>query len=270
MVFSIEETLLKLQTYKEASFPILSVYLNIAKEESLGDEKTLDKFNNIIQTSLRIDQQILVEQDLIYMRAFLHTYENKPSIKGIALFSGHSNLWEVVTTPFELPDQVMIDYIPYLLPIIKMLEQYKRYLVIVADREKAKFFTLYQGHIEDQQEVKDPSVHQHAIGHTAGERQNKVERHIQDHLHRHFQLIAQTVHDFAKTKHISGVIVGGHKELMHKLEEHLPQPLQKKIIGEFVSELNTNFNDIVYKSKRVLEQVDKRFHLPQTANPSAL
>ncbi len=114
-----------------------------------------------------------------------------------------------------------------------------RYLVLLADREKARMFIVKEGKIEEQKEVLDNSVPQNVKAKKIDfGRDDKIFRHIEQHLHYHLQLIAQAALEFSKGKGISFIILGGHKELIPKMKSHLLYPLNKMVKGEFVTELN--------------------------------
>lgn len=194
-------------------------------------------------------------QDIEYVDAFLQLNEHILRSRGIAIFTGGNKLWEVVTTPFPLPTFLNVNHSPYLYPIQKELHIFDRFLVILADREKAKFFTLYSGELEDQIEFKDKDVPQKVNGRNLGSRTGKTDRHIQEHLNQHFKIIAEKVNEFSYHKPINGVVVGGHKELIHRFEEHLPKHLRDKIIGEFTAEPDMNMNELLNRSKEILGKV---------------
>lgn len=129
----------------------------------------------------------------------------------------------------------------------------KRYLVILADRQKAKFFTLFLGTVEEKGEITDKAVPQKVkAAHT---RTDHVNQHIRNHLHYHLKLVGQKLKEFAISKKIDVVLIGGHKELFNQVKKHLPYQLRDKIRGEFVSELNIPTEQIAEKSKLVIKNL---------------
>lgn len=114
-----------------------------------------------------------------------------------------------------------------------------KYLVLLADREKARLFTVNFGKIEEQKEIFDNNVPQNVKAKKIDYgRDDKIFRHIEQHLHYHLMLIAETAREFIKGKNINFIILGGHKELLPKMKAHLTYPLNKMVLGEFVTELN--------------------------------
>ena len=122
-------------------------------------------------------------------------------------------------------------------------------------------YTLYLGVIEAQEDFEHKDVPQRVNGRGASERVDKINRHIQDHLHKHFDHVAKRMTDFVQKKPLAGVVVGGHKESMHLLENHLPKDLRTKIIGEFTADTDLDQNSVLAKSKEIIDENERK--LPQ-------
>lgn len=90
------------------------------------------------------------------------------------------------------------------------------------------------------------------------DQQNKITRHIEDHLHRHLKLITDEVNVFLKDFPAQFIIIGGHKDTIPKIKKHLTHPLNKMVRGEFVTELNLPLNDIFLASKKIAEQANEK------------
>lgn len=133
------------------------------------------------------------------------------------------------------------------------------YLVIVADLKKADLFLFNKGEVEISKKIMDPSVRKRTrinSGELFG-RNNKLSHHIDNQVHRHLQLIIQEVIMLIKGKHINGVFLGGHKPLFHTIVNELPADLQKKLRGEFITELNISQYELIKHCKHVLEEYIK-------------
>jgi peptide subunit release factor 1 (eRF1) len=132
-------------------------------------------------------------------------------------------------------------------------------MILLVDHKKSRMFTLLNGAVEQYKEFINGHVPQrvHEIN-KAWMRQDKIFRHIENHLHRHLQQVAQAAQIFAKENHISGIIIGGHKELFTKIKKHLPYALSRKVKGTFVTELKGPFNEIVRKAKLLITQLEAK------------
>lgn len=257
MTISIEDAIHKLNTYNNSSYKIISLFLDISPEN--GHAQLVNKFQQLLSSKISPKERHSFDEDIDYITAFLSQYKNTHQYHGLGIFSGGNKLWDVINTPFEIENGLFIDHSPILDPFVKKLATYQRYLVILADREKARMFTIYKGAVEEEQTIKDPSVPQNVRANEEAfyGRGDKISRHIQDHLHRHMKLISEKVNEFVRNKSIAGVIVGGHNTLIHKTELYLPQQLRKKVVAEFISELNISLTQIAQDSIKIIEKINK-------------
>ncbi len=134
-----------------------------------------------------------------------------------------------------------------------------RYLVLLADREKAIMFTVNGGKIEDQKVIIDGNVPQNVKAKKIDYgRDDKIFRHIEQHLHYHLQYIAKETQVFTKGKNISFIILGGHGELIPKMRAHLLYPLNKLVKGKFITELNIPINDVLIHSGKIADEINQK------------
>lgn len=256
MVSSVHDSMNLLAQYNNSPFPIISLYLSVPEKNV--NQHLSKKFLELIMLILSKKQLKTLHEDIDYIRAYLAQYRNTHNYRGLAIFSGDNKVWEVINTQFKLPDTLIVAHSPDLEPLEQNLSHYYRYLVVLADRAKARFFTLYRGKIEDEKTIKDPSVPQKVRANEERYygRSDKIARHIEDHLHKHMQLIAEKIKEFVKDKPINGVIIGGHTTLIHKTEQYLPNGLKKKVIAHFISELNISLTEIAAQSLKIIQQTN--------------
>lgn len=123
----------------------------------------------------------------------------------------------------------------------------EKYLVLLVDREKAILFTVRLGKIEERKEIFVGQVPQRVKAKTINlGRTDKIMRHIEYHLNEHLKLVAKETREFIKDKNVKFIIIGSHHELFHKIKKHLKYPLNKMILGEFVTELNIPLSKILH------------------------
>lgn len=258
MSLDLRKTLDTLRSYDQSPSPILSVYLPIIKPKS----ELIKRFDHLVQSGLSDAVLHDLHNNILYTKGFLEQYDYPTKDRGLALFSGGDTLFEVVRAHFPLPSLVAVDHSPFLEPLQQQLETYDRYLVVIADREKATYFTLYSGELEDQGQIDDLSVLQKVKGRNAPELQQKFDRHSRMHLGWHFTLIGDKLMDFVKGKYITGVIVGGHDEILRDIQACLPKQLKEKVTGEFIAQPDEPFNQLLHKSQELASGIAKSIKRP--------
>lgn len=136
----------------------------------------------------------------------------------------------------------------------------KAYMVLLVDRKKAKMFELINGAVERYEEFTDSYVPQKVKhGDDTWDAQNKIFRHIEDHLHRHLHRVTSAVVKFAAKDHIYGIIIGGHRQLFPKIIKQFPQSLSSKVKGTFVTELKAPFNEILERAKLSIKKIENAY-----------
>ena len=246
-----------LKKFQNSKFPILTIYLSNVSKEAPSARLLLSQFHSLISHNLSAEEQKLFKKDLNRIEKYLREIYDKRGKRTVVFFSAGKKLWKILDFEFYLPPLMTVSYSPYIGPVTEALQAYKAYLVLLADREKIKIFTVRLGKIEEQKEIYDGQVPQKVKhGDNTWDAQDKIFRHIEDHLNRHLKLIAGAAEGFVKNNGISFIIIGGHKEMFPKIKRHLPYPLNKMVIGEFVTELNIPLNEILKKSKLVAEKLE--------------
>jgi peptide subunit release factor 1 (eRF1) len=266
MSMALNKTIERLKTYTNSSDPILSIYFHLPVPKRYTNTTIVNKLQSCINANMSFKQREAMKNNIRYIVGFMQDYQQARGEETLAFFSGGDNLFEVLHLPYKIPNTVKCAHEPYLEPLYQAQEDTRRYLVILSDKQKAILYTIFAGSLEAQEEVFDDSVPHDAQGRWANapraQRNDKLQRHIHEHLQKHFAYIASRAVSFIKNKPIAGVILGGHKTEMSQFKEHLPKNLKEKVVGNFVSELNTNFNEILGKSKEVVASANHQYNHP--------
>lgn len=263
MSVSLHKSLERLQAFNDTSYPILSIYFNLPTKQ-VKAETIVNRLQTLINKSLTLKQRKEMQNNIRYIVGLIQKNYSNAAGETLGIFSGGDALFEVLHLPYQMKSSVHYAHRAYLDPISKAQEYSRRFLVILNDREKAIFYTIRSGKLEDRAEVFDNRVPKDVSGTGSmglrTQRTDKIQRHVYEQLQKHFDYLAKCATDFIEDKPITGVILGGHKREMSQFEKHLPKSLQRKVIGNFVSELHTNVDEILKKSTQVITKVNKELH----------
>lgn len=247
-----QNTLAKLRRYRGLRYPILSVHLGKQGKKSPSSTELITELHSLVHQNLSAKDKKRFADDIRRINNYLQDGYNSRGNRSVAFFSAEKNLWEVLSFEFPLQTFLKVSHSAEIRPIQEAVRCHSRYLVLLADREKARIFTVYLGRIEEQRELFDGTVPQNVKPKKEySSRTNKVFRHIEWHLHEYLQKVATVSAEFAKKKRIEFLVLGGHKELLKKLRNHLPKGLREKVVGEYVTELNVPINDVFLHSKEI-------------------
>lgn len=134
-----------------------------------------------------------------------------------------------------------------------------KYLVLVVDKKQAKIFMVHSnGAVERSEEIAGGQVPKKVKhGDDNWDSQDKIFRHIQDHLHRHLTIIAGKIKLYAAQEDVAGVLIGGNNQLFTKIKEHLPSPILRKVKKTFLVDMKVPFNVIWERAMVVIKEIEK-------------
>ena len=143
-----EKILERLEKYKNSQFPIMSVYLGVAQRKAAPSFLMSSLFHSQVHQNLGEEEQKTFKDDIKRIDEYIKTSYDSRGNRSIVFFTAGKKLWETLEFEFYLQPLCVVSYSPYIQPIIEALDEYKPYLVLLADREKARLFTVHLGEVE--------------------------------------------------------------------------------------------------------------------------
>jgi len=224
---------------------VLSFYLGIGVYKSKAKAYEIEA-KDIMKTAvgdagLTGDDKAKVEEDVQRILGFLKM-DFKGKARGLAVFaSGGAGLWQVFRLPASVPGRCVVNHRPYVLPMLKLVDEGKRYCIVVADKAKARVFTMYQGEISERTEILDEVPGRHKQG---GFAQARFQRHIKDAANKHLKHVADTVFEFYKAEGFGHLIIGGAQETRTRLFRIMHSYLQRKLAGYVSVDVSSNASEV--------------------------
>lgn len=182
--------------------------------------------------------------------------------RGIALFaSPDRGIIETRSTPDVIESSAIVDARPNLAPLIRLIEDFDPYCVCIISRDQARILTGYLDEIQEHSLLEDEEVPgQHDQG---GWSQARFERHIEDHVHRHFKRVAEQLFAMLESNEYTHLILAGPEEVVSGFESTLHQYVQDRIIGHIRLLMEANINDVRDHARDALTKhiASRKLHL---------
>lgn len=239
-----------LEKIKTKTPSILSIYLNCDQRTRTAEQIRID-LKDLLKKVKEIDKKSETKiKDYVRLRL-------KPQIKGLAFFvSSKVDLFMTYELPRSFLNQIILDTSPYTQPLLKLLDEFERYCLVVVDKEKAKVFTVFLGEIEEHQdvfpEVKFPGKHDQG-----GWSQARMQRHTEAHIKKHIQDINKQIFLFFRKNNFDRLIIAGSKEVLPEFEKNLHPYLKQRLAGKFLTELFMPLRHFLDQSLKIEEQVER-------------
>ncbi len=257
----------ELSQEKEINGPVFSLYLGVKAGRNFVAEA-----NSVITGAIR-----KIEEDKSYskkearkisetadkMKKEIRSLKLPDETRSIAMFCDTKRKGGIYHIPVYIPSKLIIESDFYIHPFVKALEKHPRYLVVFLERDKARFFSMRFGEIEEISEIMRDDVPQRINAARAdwkGLSETRVQGHIHDHEKRHLKRAAGKTEDYLKYKKngFSYLVMGVHKELAEKFTGVLGAKSKEKLIGSYHIAPGYDLNLIKAKSAEVIDKHEKK------------
>jgi len=244
----------------------ISFYLGIR-----GDRDFLTVVNSLFSEAVKkneknqefgLDDRKSIEAALSNAEKRFRAIKLPDRTRTLVMFFDNGGGLRIYKIPVYIPSRIVIGRDFYISPFAKNLQKYPHYSVIFLARDRAKIFNYFWGEIEDETEEIRSDVPQRMNAARAtwkGLEEKKIQNHIEIHLNRHLEKVAQMTERYLTENKIPYLIIGSRRELIERFKNYLPNEIKKKIIGSYSVRADQSLGRIKEKS---LEAID-HFELEQ-------
>src|ERR1041384_6518174 len=207
----------RLLNFEPIPAPVISLYLD-ARVNEHGQrtylpfvKKQLNERGKSYENGSEERQSF--EEDFVRIMRYLEG-EVPATVQGLAIFacSASEDYFEVglFEAPFER-NRLFISDRPHFYPLARMVDQYRRYAVVLADTNRAQIFVFAAGRAVDKQEVENVKTKHSKVG---GWSQARYQRHEQNyHLH-HAKEVVEMLERIVVDEQINHIILAGDEDVV--------------------------------------------------------
>lgn len=163
----------------------ISLYLNVNPLTNPKGDYVIHFKNMLKEAAEKIDKDTekKVKEDFDKIESYLKG-NRREFKKGIALISSSAlGVWKTYYLSLPLKNELIIDKTPYIKPLLFLLNNYQRCVVLLVDKELARIFIIHLGEIEEYTELFTPDIPgKHKKGGWFSLQQSRFERHIDYHM----------------------------------------------------------------------------------------
>jgi peptide chain release factor subunit 1 len=246
----------RLAAFEPGPFPVISLYLNLQ-----ADARGRDSFGPFVRKELaaRIStfagapERESLEHDAERIEAYLGGIDK--SANGLALFACHgADLFEAfqLAAPFDA-HSFSVSTQPHLYPLARLLDEYRRYLVLLTDSNRARIFVFAANEAEQKSEIEGQKTKRHKVG---GMSQARYQRHVENYHIQHAAEIADIIARTVRDEKIDHVIIAGDQTMEALLKEQLPKDVTERIVDVLRLNVNASERTIVEATLAALREQD--------------
>jgi peptide chain release factor subunit 1 len=181
----------------------------------------------------------------------------QPGAAAIFTCSG-AGFFEEVRLPRHLHDRVVVDATPWVRPMIAVLDELHRALVVIVERKEAWLYEVYQDEIRRLDRVRDRALRDPNYAGWGGYEEHNVHQKARELEKRHFQKVADEVRRLIDGGGFEIIVLGGHEEEFDPFRRTLHESIRGRVAGEFPIDPDTATNeDIRRGAAAVIERYER-------------
>jgi peptide chain release factor subunit 1 len=254
----LEQMIDRLAEFEPTHLPVISLYLNAqANERGRQDfERFLRKeFPERARTfAAHTPERESFDRDAGRIQDYLAN-SLRPGANGVAIFAcAGANFFEAIqlTAPIE-NHRLYIYNQPHLYPLARVLDQYPRYAVLVADTNRARLFVFGRGRALQREEVQNVKTRGAKVG---GWSQMRYQRHLEQYHLQHAKEVVDQLEQVVREDDIRHIILAGDDRIIPLLKEQFPKAVADKVVDVLSLDINAPEHEILEESLEAMRRYD--------------
>jgi peptide chain release factor subunit 1 len=249
-----------LLTFDAIPAPVISLYLD-ARVNEVGKRNFMpfvrkQLSERVKSYPLNSEERASVEEDFVRIMRYLEEGVRETS-QGVAVFacSALDDYFQVgqFEANFER-NRLIVSERPYLYPLARLIDQYRRYAVVLADTNRAQIFVFAAGRAVEQDNIENVKTKRTSVG---GWSQARYQRHEENyHLH-HVKEVVDALERTVREEQIEEVILAGDEAVVIPiLKEQMSKELQEKVIDVIKLGIDTPEHELFEESLTAFRRHD--------------
>jgi peptide chain release factor subunit 1 len=194
--------------------------------------------------------------DLQRIEAHVKGGIDRSRTRGLAIFSCTAlDLWKVFELPVPVRNQLVVNATPHVRQLETVLDEYERFGVLLADKQRARVFVFELGELVDKSELFD-QLPRHEDDKGDWDRD-----HVRDHsmaaAHKHLKRSAEVAFHVLQEQGLDHLIIGAPEEITRELERVMHPYLRERIAARLAVPVNASDATIRAAAFHVEEQVER-------------
>jgi peptide chain release factor subunit 1 len=249
----------RLAGFEPVELPFISLYLNAqANENGRQDfDRFLRKeFSERARTlKAHTPERESFDRDVERIQNYLRD-ELRPETNGVAIFAcaGAKDFFEPIQTAAPIENHRLYIYNqPHLYPLARLMDQYPRYAVLVADTNRARLFVFGRGKALQRDEVQNVKTRGVKVG---GWSQMRYQRRAEQYHLQHAKELAEMLDTVVREDNIKHIILAGDEVIIPVLKEQFPKAVAERVVDVLSLDINAPEHEILAGTMEAMQEHD--------------
>ena len=247
----------RLAEFDPGPFAVVSLYLNLQP-----NERGRDNFEPFLRKELAArlrtypatgPERDSLDRDADRIRSHMQNVE--ASANGLALFAcSGADLFEPIPLAAPIDEhRLYVSNEPHLYPLARLMDEYPRYAVLLADSRSARIFVIAANRLETTTSLEAPKTGRHKVG---GWSQARYQRHIENFHLQHAKEAAEALARIVRDEGINSVLLSGDEAFLPVVREQLPKDVADRVVDEVKLAAKAADADVLHASMEALRRKD--------------
>jgi peptide chain release factor subunit 1 len=253
-----EDEIRQLASFKGGDAPVTSIYLDIDGGRHVRWQDVVHSADALLKlAAVRHPGEPSVTADLEKVQALVRDGVDRKRTRGLAIFSSSANdFWRVIELPVSVRDQVVVNHTPYVRQLEVVVDEFERFGLLLADKQRARVFVYELGEIVESEEIVEPLPRGDDSDHSY--RRDQADNHETALVHQHLRHAADAAFRVFKDRGFERLIVGAHDEIATELESLLHPYLKERLEARCNIPVNASDEEIRAAALDVEAAVERR------------
>jgi peptide subunit release factor 1 (eRF1) len=177
------------------------------------------------------------------------------SANGLAIFAcSAGDLFEAIPLAAPITDhRLYIADQPHLYPLARLIDEYPRYAVLVADTHVARLFAVAANTLHARNTVESTKTRGHKMG---GWSQARYQRRVQNDRAQHAREVVAALGRLVKEEALESIIIAGDDVIVPLLRAEFPKELADRVVDVVKLDIRAPEHAILEASRAVMMQKD--------------
>lgn len=252
-----QDAIRSLAGFKGHDAPVVTLYLDVDGRRYVRPKDYEQQLEALLRKAGRYTNgHTPAVRDLQRIEAHVKGGIDRSRTRGLAIFSCTAHdFWRVLELPVPVRNQLVVNATPHVRQLESVLDEYERFGVLLADKQRARMFVFELGQLVDRSEVFDQ------LPRHEDDRGDWDKDHVRDHsaeaAHQHLKRAAQVAFEVYKANPFDHLILGAPEEIAKELERDLHSYLRDRIAARISIPVNATAPQIRDAALEVEHDVER-------------
>lgn len=224
-----QDAIRSLAGFKGRNAPVVTLYLDVDGRRYVRPKDYEAHLDSLLrQAGTLTNGHAPAVHDLQKIEAYVKGGIDRSRTRGLAVFScAAHDFWEVVELPVPVRNQLVVNATPHVRQLESVLDEYERFAVLLADKQRARMFVFELGTLVERSEVFDQ------LPRHEDDKGDWDKDHVRDHsaelAHHHLKHAAEMAFEVFKAMPFEHLVIGAPEEIASQLERDLHSYLRDRI-----------------------------------------